>query len=315
VIRARRKFGIVRALAAAVTLSGIALPGGWSQVPAGAAWSPGTQTSTTGENSNEANGSRISVDVLSDTQGVQFGPYLRNLLAHVRKSWPAFMPNDEAKRGESTVIVEFEILPNGKIAHDAKIASSSGDAEVDQAAIFAVRYWKIFDPLPQEFHGPSLKVRVTFARRPDQPSPPDPSSTQPNPRAVPIPGIGIGYGVEILSDTQGIDFRDYIRRMLAEIKRQWEAVMPEEARMGEKGAMFAVFSIQPDGKLSPDSPQLERGSGKTELDKAALDSIRNSEPFDSLPSQFHGPLLKLRVAFLYNLRPDDAGLQPPAGKN
>jgi TonB family protein len=145
------KFGIIRALAAAVVLFGITAPTIWSQASAGATSSQGAQTSTTDETSNEANGSRISVDVLSDTQGVQFGPYLWNLLAQVRKSWPAFMPRDEAKQGQSTAVVEFAILPNGKIADGPKVASSAGDRDMDQAAIFAVRYWKSFDPLHGTF--------------------------------------------------------------------------------------------------------------------------------------------------------------------
>jgi TonB family protein len=131
---------------------------------------------------------------------------------------------------------------------------------------------------------------------------------------VPIPGIGMGYGVEILSDAQGIDFSDYIMRMLAEIKRNWEAVMPEEARMGEKGVMFVVFSIHPDGSLSADDPEIEAVSGHRELDKAALDAVRNSVPFDSLPQQFHGPYLKLRLVFFYNMKPNPQSLQPRAEK-
>jgi TonB family protein len=120
-------------------------------------------------------------------------------------------------------------------------------------------------------------------------------------------GVGAGTGVDILSDTQGVDFDAYIRRLLATLKRNWEAVMPESVRMGEQGVVFTTFSINPDGSVSAPDPTLERTSGKEPLDNAAMAAIHASNPFEPLPSQFHGPYLKLRIAFLYNVRPEQAG--------
>ncbi len=121
-------------------------------------------------------------------------------------------------------------------------------------------------------------------------------------------GVGAGTGVDILSDTQGVDFSAYIRRLLATLQRNWEAVMPESVRMGEQGVVFTTFSINPDGSVSAPDPTLERTSGKEPLDNAAMASIHASNPFEPLPSQFHGPYLKLRIAFLYNVRPEQIGL-------
>ncbi len=121
-------------------------------------------------------------------------------------------------------------------------------------------------------------------------------------------GVGMGYGVDILSDTQGVDFSAYIRRLLATLKRNWDAVMPTSAQMGEQGVVFTTFSINPDGSVSAPDPTLERTSGKEPLDNAAMGAIHASNPFEPLPSQFHGPNLKLRIAFLYNVRPEQIGL-------
>jgi outer membrane biosynthesis protein TonB len=44
-----------------------------------------------------------------------------------------------------------------------------------------------------------------------------------------------------------------------------------------------------------------RTSGKDPLDRAAMSSIRASNPFEPLPSQFKGPEIELRFIFLYNL--------------
>jgi hypothetical protein len=114
-------------------------------------------------------------------------------------------------------------------------------------------------------------------------------------------GGGVGNGVDILSDTQGVDFSAYIRRLLATLQRNWEAVMPESVRMGERGIVYTNFQINPDGSVSAPDPTLERTSGKEPLDNAAMAAIHASNPFEPLPSQFHGPFLKLRIVFLYNI--------------
>ena len=59
----------------------------------------------------------------------------------------------------------------------------------------------------------------------------------------------MGNGVDVLSDTQGVDFSAYIRRLLATLQRNWEAVMPESVRMGERGVVFTTFQINPDGSV------------------------------------------------------------------
>ena len=54
-------------------------------------------------------------------------------------------------------------------------------------------------------------------------------------------GGGQGYlggNVEILTPTEGVDFSNYIARVLASVKRNWYAVMPESARLGTVAASY-----------------------------------------------------------------------------
>jgi TonB family protein len=113
-------------------------------------------------------------------------------------------------------------------------------------------------------------------------------------------GLGVGNAVSILTPTEGVDFSSYITRMLATIKRNWYTVMPESAMMGEQGTVFITFQINQDGSVPTPDPLLERTSGKDPLDTAAMSAIKSSNPFDPLPSQFHGPYIRLRIIFLYN---------------
>jgi hypothetical protein len=117
-------------------------------------------------------------------------------------------------------------------------------------------------------------------------------------------GPGMGGSAQILSDTQGVDFSSYIQRLLATLQRNWEAVMPESAMMGDRGITATIFKIAPDGSVIPPDPTLERTSGKEPLDNAAMSAIHASNPFEPLPPQFHGPYLELRIWFLYNIPRD-----------
>jgi TonB family protein len=117
-------------------------------------------------------------------------------------------------------------------------------------------------------------------------------------------GGGQGFGgnaVEILTPTEGVDFSTYIARVLASVKRNWYSVMPESARLGDKGKVVLQFRIMRNGVVPDQEPVMMGSSGKEPLDRAASSSIRASTPFEPLPSAFSGPYIELRFIFLYNI--------------
>ena len=110
-------------------------------------------------------------------------------------------------------------------------------------------------------------------------------------------------GPIILSDTSGVNFGPYLARVVYIVRRNWYAVIPESARLGEKGRVALVFEIVKDGSV----PQLRllASSGSPPLDTAALASIRASNPFPPLPQQFTGKHLVLEFIYFYNLQPSN----------
>ena len=117
-------------------------------------------------------------------------------------------------------------------------------------------------------------------------------------------GGGDGYlggAVQMLTPTEGVDFTDYLARVVDSVKRNWYAVMPESARLGDKGRVILQFRIMSNGAVPEAEPQLMSSSGKEPLDRAAYSSIRTSSPFEPLPPAFSGPFIELRFIFLYNL--------------
>ena len=119
-------------------------------------------------------------------------------------------------------------------------------------------------------------------------------------------GAQAGNGVTILTPTEGVDFNSYINRLLAKLKQNWVAVMPESFYLGDKGIVAISFRINKDGSFPGESLSLDRTSGKEPLDTAAASAIRATSPFEPLPPQFKGPYLDLRIGFYYNIRPDGA---------
>ncbi len=140
----------------------------------------------------------------------------------------------------------------------------------------------------------------------------------PMPRSGGAPGGGAGggqgaagtygNGYEILTPTQGVDFSDYMARVIAAVRRNWYAVMPESAMLGDRGRVALQFRIMRDGSVPAGEPVRLMGSGKEPLDRAAISAIRSSNPFESLPPAFSGPYIELRFYFLYNL-PIEAAYQ------
>lgn len=112
---------------------------------------------------------------------------------------------------------------------------------------------------------------------------------------------GMSGAYQILTPTEGVDFSDYMARVLASVRRNWYAVMPESAQLGDRGRVVLEFSIRRDGSVPNEDPQRLLGSGKEPLDRAAVSAIRSSNPFDHLPPAFSGPEIRLRFIFLYNL--------------
>ena len=108
-------------------------------------------------------------------------------------------------------------------------------------------------------------------------------------------------GPIILSNTRGVNFGPYLARVVYIVRRNWYAVIPESARLGEKGRVALVFEILKDGSV----PQLRllASSGSPPLDTAAIASIRASNPFPPLPAEFTGKHLVLEFIYFYNLQP------------
>jgi len=71
-----------------------------------------------------------NLEVLSDTQGVDFGPYLQRILQDVKENWYHLIPESaEMKKGK--LAIEFAIMKDGHV-QGLRVVTPSGDIALDR---------------------------------------------------------------------------------------------------------------------------------------------------------------------------------------
>jgi len=105
-----------------------------------------------------------NLEILSDTMGVDFGPYLQRVLHDVRQNWYNAIP-ESAQMKHGNLIIEFAITKDGKVA-GMKLVNSSGDVPLDRAAWAGIAGSDPFPPLPSDFGGQYLALRFRFFYNP-----------------------------------------------------------------------------------------------------------------------------------------------------
>ena len=101
-----------------------------------------------------------------------------------------------------------------------------------------------------------------------------------------------------------MNFNPYLRRLLADIYRNWLPLIPEEAKppLSKQGETLIRFSILPDGRIG--GMWLDGSTHDDAINRSAWGSITSEGQFPALPSQFHGPNLELRIHYYVNKQPE-----------
>ncbi|HVM92008.1 MAG TPA: TonB family protein [Terriglobales bacterium] len=91
-------------------------------------------------------------EILTDTMGVDFGPYLTRVVQVVKANWYNIMPPSVYPpiRKQGKLAIEFAILKNGTVS-GMTLRTPSGDVALDRAAWGSITASNPFPPLPREF--------------------------------------------------------------------------------------------------------------------------------------------------------------------
>lgn len=238
-----------------------------------------------------------TVEATSDTQGVDFGPYARSMVATIRQNWyaripPAAMP-PHSKRG--CVVVEFEIVKSGAIS-SVRYKLSSGDISLDQAVFNAISAASPLRALPAEFRGPSVTYRFTFKYNGEPEAASGTASGNVSDKAFIYrepalalsnngPGGSVGISSEKKPD-QGIQLGAPIRAV--------DPVVPKSL-YGKNAAAVVGATIETEGSFA----DLWALGGDQDLEDAALDAVHQ---WRYAPATLNGSPVETKVflTFLLN---------------
>jgi TonB family protein len=114
-------------------------------------------------------------EILSDTRGIDFRPYVESLKSKIYPAWLRLIPDvaREPVMKKGTAIFELNILKDGQMA-DLQLVQSSGDESMDRAPRMAFIAAEPLPQLPVAFRGDHLKIRCRFLYNPGKPANPSP---------------------------------------------------------------------------------------------------------------------------------------------
>jgi TonB family protein len=136
----------------------------------------GSQNASSDRNVGISGGSRGTnvqggAEILSDTQGVNFQPYLQRIIRLIYQQWLPLLPEETRPplNKQGSTLIRFTINPDGTIAA-MHLDGSTHDDALNRAAWGSITGVGQFPPLPKQFHGPNLELRVdyTVGQEPEQ---------------------------------------------------------------------------------------------------------------------------------------------------
>jgi TonB family protein len=106
------------------------------------------------------------------------------------------------------------------------------------------------------------------------------------------------FGPHIQFDTKGVEFGPWIRRFVAQVKRNW---MIPYAAMTMRGHVVLQFNVHKDGRITDIS--VVGPSSVEGFNNAAANAIISSNPTEPLPPEYPADKAFFTVTFYYNEEP------------
>lgn len=105
-------------------------------------------------------------------------------------------------------------------------------------------------------------------------------------------------GATIQFDTKGVEFGPWLRRFVAQVRRNW--FIPQAA-MSFRGRVVIQFNIHKNGRIT--DVVIAGPSTIDAFNRAAHNAILGSNPVEPLPPEYPAPVAAFTVTFFYNETP------------
>jgi TonB family protein len=126
-----------------------------------------------------------------------------------------------------------------------------------------------------------------------------PTSAQATAHALPPQPSDMKLGVDLLSDTSGVNITPYMKNLISDLKKHWLPLVTEAVNQPllKQEETLINFTIAPDGHLL--AMRLENSTHDVALDKAAWSATMGTS-YLPLPTGMKDQNLKLRAHFVVN---------------
>ncbi|MEI6668109.1 MAG: TonB family protein [Acidobacteriota bacterium] len=108
------------------------------------------------------------------------------------------------------------------------------------------------------------------------------------------------FGSALQFDTKGVEFGPWVRRFIAQIKRNW--FIPYAA-MALKGHVVVTFVVHKDGSIT--ELGVAAPSGVDAFNNSSFNAIASSNPTQPLPPEYPDEKARFTITFYYNEPPPD----------
>ena len=175
--------------------------------------------------------------------------YMTNIQKIIKSNW-----NPPKDTNNKQVIVIFRMMKNGTITA-TNIYKSSGNNENDKSAIEAVEKSSPLPPMPKEWKRNYADIKFTFDYN-----------------------VFYGYKTNIQKDINDL-FIPYIQDLKMKIHSNWNPPQVDESK-----SVKILFTIMKDGTVK--DIKVIKSSGDIVADNKAIEAVKNSSPFQSLPEKY-----------------------------
>jgi TonB family protein len=104
---------------------------------------------------------KSSLELLSDPKGIDFRPYLQQVLQTIRMNWRAVYPESARLGQRGRVVLQFAVAPDGTITK-VVFTTESGSQALDRASVAAISMSNRLPPLPAGYMGTRVVLQLNF---------------------------------------------------------------------------------------------------------------------------------------------------------
>jgi TonB family protein len=107
----------------------------------------------------------LAIQLLTDPEGIDLGPYMRSVYKSVKEKALTTMPPSVSSGDQGVVRIRLRIQKDGTLPSPTlpSIILSSGKKALDDNAMGAVSKAAPYEHLPEQLSAPSIELRLTFS--------------------------------------------------------------------------------------------------------------------------------------------------------